>query len=205
MSTDKPAISGKGARDVDFPSARREHRRSDRRNGAGLISCCIRSRSHRRKHCTGASSTSIARLPQDDGGFVFVVLRMAHLAEPLMKNGGTLFTKRQPDGGQKPQRHGGCEGGAGSCRALYRGRTRSQRHQGTCDFAGSAGDARGFGYSRIRRGDGQSPGHGAHAEPRKHRRCRCGDGVPGARSTARSSSRATSCISTAGITSSIEA
>ena len=51
-------------------------------------------------------------------------MRMAHLAEPLMKNGGTLFTIRQPDGGQKLQRHGGCEGGAGSCRALYRGRTR---------------------------------------------------------------------------------
>jgi enoyl-[acyl-carrier protein] reductase I len=43
-------------------------------------------------------------------------LRMAHLAEPLMRKGGTLFTitLRQPNGGEELQHHGRRQSGAGS-------------------------------------------------------------------------------------------
>ena len=47
-------------------------------------------------------------------------MRMAHLAEPLMKNGGTHVHHdllRQPDGGGELQYHGRGEGGAGSRRS----------------------------------------------------------------------------------------
>ena len=46
-------------------------------------------------------------------------IRMAHLAEPLMRKGGTLFTMtllRQPDGGEELQHHGRRQGGAGDAR-----------------------------------------------------------------------------------------
>ena len=91
-------------------------------------------------------------------------MRMAHLAEPLMKNGGTLFTMTYYGSQmvvQELQHHGRCEGGAGGRRPLYRGRTRPQGHPGARDFAGAAGDARGFRYSRVRRVDGQGADHGA--------------------------------------------
>jgi enoyl-[acyl-carrier protein] reductase I len=41
---------------------------------------------------------------------------MAHLAEPLMRKGGTLFTitLRQPNGGEELQHHGRRQSGAGS-------------------------------------------------------------------------------------------
>ena len=85
-------------------------------------------------------------------------IRMAHLAEPLMKNGGTHVHHdllRQPDGREELQHHGRREGGAGGCGALYRGRTRSEGHSRPRHLARPAGDARGVGHSRIRRADGQ--------------------------------------------------
>ena len=45
----------------------------------------------RRRRCTGAWSMSARRFPQDHGVSCWSFLRMAHLAEPLMKNGGTMF------------------------------------------------------------------------------------------------------------------
>jgi hypothetical protein len=49
---------------------------------------------------------------------------MAHRAEPLMKNGGTLFTMTYY-GSQMAvknlQHHGSCEGGPGGRRALHGG------------------------------------------------------------------------------------
>ena len=67
-------------------------------------------------------------------------IRMAHLAEPLMKNGGTMFTMTyygsQSD--RALQCHGGCESGDGSCRPLYRRRGRPQRYQSSRDLAGTA-------------------------------------------------------------------
>ena len=111
-------------------------------------------------------------------------MRMAHLAEPLMKNGGTLFTMTYYGSQMVVKNYnimGVAKAAPGSRRPLYRGRTRSQGHPGARDFAGAAGDARGFRNSRIRRVDGQGADHGARTEPREHRRRRCGDGVPGAR------------------------
>src|SRR5215831_3270909 len=52
----------------------------------------------------------------DGRGRLAATLRMAHLAEPLMRKGGTLFTitLRQPNGGEELQHHGRRQSGAGS-------------------------------------------------------------------------------------------
>ena len=55
-------------------------------------------------------------------------LRMAHLAEPLMKNGGTHIHHdllRQSDGGKELQHHGRREGRAGSVGSVCRRRARA--------------------------------------------------------------------------------
>ena len=54
-------------------------------------------------------------------------IRMAHLAEPLMKKRRHAVHHdllRQPDGGQELQHHGGRQGGAGERGALHRRRAR---------------------------------------------------------------------------------
>jgi enoyl-[acyl-carrier-protein] reductase (NADH) len=73
-------------------------------------------------------------------------LRMAHLAEPLMKNGGTMFTM-----------------------TYYRSGSRAQRHSSPRYLAGSARHASGFGNSGIRRAFGESAGEGADTKSRQHR------------------------------------
>ena len=111
-------------------------------------------------------------------------MRMAHLAEPLMKNGGTLFTMTYYGSQMVVKNYnimGVAKAGAGSRRPLYRGRTWSQGHPGARDFAGTVGDACSFRNSRVRRVDGQGAGHCACAESRQHRRRWCRDGFPGAR------------------------
>ena len=111
-------------------------------------------------------------------------MRMAHLAEPLMKNGGTLFTMTYY-GSQMVVKNYNIMGVAKAAprgrRPLYSGRTWSQGDPGARDFAGTAGDARSFRNSRVRRVDGQGADHCARAESRQHRRRWCSDGVPGAR------------------------
>jgi len=71
----------------------------------------------------------VVDVPQD--GFLTTMdvscwsfIRMAHLAEPLMKKRrGAIHDEllRQPDGGQKLQHHGSRKGGARMCCPVYRG------------------------------------------------------------------------------------
>ena len=85
-------------------------------------------------------------------------IRMAHLAEPLMKNGGTHVHHdllRQPDGGEELQHHGRRQGGAGMRGALHRGRARPEGHPRPRDLAGAARDARRLRHSGIRRAAGK--------------------------------------------------
>ena len=65
-------------------------------------------------------------------------IRMAHLAEPLMKNGGTLFTMTyygSPDGGGELQHHGRRQGRARVRGALHRRRARAEGHPRPRDLA----------------------------------------------------------------------
>ena len=111
-------------------------------------------------------------------------MRMAHLAEPLMKNGGTLFTMTYYGSQMVVKNYnvmGVAKAGLEAAVRYIAAELGPEGDSGTCDFAGAAGDAGGFGHSRVRRVDGQGADHGANAEPREHRRRRCGDGLSGAR------------------------
>jgi len=110
-------------------------------------------------------------------------MRMAHLAEPLMKNGGTLFTMTYY-GSQMVVKNYNIMGwqrlrSKPPCATLRPSLAR-KAFASTPSRPG-AGDARGVGDSGIRRTDGQGAVAGADAEPGEHRRCRKGDRLPGAR------------------------
>jgi enoyl-[acyl-carrier protein] reductase I len=77
-------------------------------------------------------------------------IRMAHLAEPLMTNGGTLFTMSYY-GSQMVVRNYNIMGGARECRALHGCRTGAKRHPCPCNLPGTARNTRRFRYSGIRR------------------------------------------------------
>jgi enoyl-[acyl-carrier protein] reductase I len=72
-------------------------------------------------------------------------MRMAHLAEPLMRKGGTLFTMTYY-GSQMVVKNYNIMGVAKA--ALE---TRPERHPRARHLAGTAGDAGGFGHPRVRR------------------------------------------------------
>jgi enoyl-[acyl-carrier protein] reductase I len=58
-------------------------------------------------------------------------MRMAHLAEPLMKNGGTIFTMTYYGSQMVVKNYnvmGVAKGGPRGCGALHRGRARPERH-----------------------------------------------------------------------------
>ena len=98
----KPHVEplGEGARRVDLRAARRGEagrtgsafRRASRRNGASWISWCIRSPRPRRRisraACSNCSADGFA-MAMDISVHSFI--RMARLAAPLMKDGGTMF------------------------------------------------------------------------------------------------------------------
>ncbi len=98
-------------------------------------------------------------------------LRMAHLAEPLMKKGGTIFTMTYYGSQMVVENYNimGVAKAALECAVRYVAvRSRAQGHSGSRHFAGSAGDARGLRNTRIRRPDGEGAGQGACAKPCQH-------------------------------------
>jgi enoyl-[acyl-carrier protein] reductase I len=95
-------------------------------------------------------------------------IRMAHLAEPLMKNGGTLFTMTYY-GSQMVVENYNVEGGAGMRRALSGGRTRAKGDQGACHLARCAGHACGLGDSGVRRAAGKDQVEVASPRAYRHR------------------------------------
>ena len=132
-------------------------------------------------------------------------IRMAHLAEPLMSKGGTLFTMtllRQPDGREELQHHGRCQGGAGVRGSLPRGRAWPQGHPRARHLAWTAGDARGFRNPRVRRSARQ--GEERRRLPAAWSASTTSASPPPSwRTTQRASSPAKRSMSTAAITSSI--
>ena len=91
-------------------------------------------------------------------------IRMAKLAEPLMKDGGTLSTMTYY-GSQMVVEHynmmGPVKAALEAVTSLSRGRTWAERHQGARDFARAAQDPRGVRHHRFRRTDRQGSGEGA--------------------------------------------
>ena len=208
--------AGARARGADRDAARRADasgrwRRcssASTRTGAGSISSSTPSPSRPRTRCAGASSTcrrtgSCTTMEVSCWSFI----RMAHLAEPLMKKGGTLFTMtllRQPDGGENYNIMGVAKAALESAGALHCGRARSERHPGARHLARPARDARRLRHSRIRRPARQGQGEGARPQPRQHRGRRYAP-LPSLPTTRPASSPARPSTSTAAITSSIEA
>ena len=96
---------------------------------------------------------------------VWSFLRMAHLAEPLMKNGGSLFTMTYY-GSQAVVENYNIMGVAKAALefggALRRRRAGAEGHPGPCDLAWAARDPRRLRHSGVRRaarkGEGQGPG-----------------------------------------------
>jgi len=111
-------------------------------------------------------------------------IRMAQLAEPLMKNGGSLFTMTYY-GSQKVVENYNIMGVA---KAALEGAVRymaaelgPKGHSRPCDFPGTARNARRVGHSGVRRASCQSGEEVARARAGRYRRCRGRDGVPRAR------------------------
>ncbi len=79
-------------------------------------------------------------------------MRMAHLAEPLMKNGGTLFTMTYYGSQMVVQNYnvmGVAKAALESAVRYIAAELGPKGHSGARDFSGATGDARGFGYPRI--------------------------------------------------------
>ena len=80
-------------------------------------------------------------------------IRMAHLAEPLMKNGGTLFTMTYYGSQMVVENYnimGVGQGRAGERGALHGSRTRSEGHPRARHLAGAARNARRVRHPRVR-------------------------------------------------------
>jgi enoyl-[acyl-carrier-protein] reductase (NADH) len=112
-------------------------------------------------------------------------IRMAHLAEPLMRKGGTLFTMTYYGSQMVVKNYNimGVAKGARGRGALYRRRARPEGHPRPRHLARAAGDSGRLGDSGIRRAARQGESQGTRAQPRQHRgrrrrhrlsRARCG-------------------------------
>ena len=102
-------------------------------------------------------------------------MRMAHLAEPLMKNGGTLFTMTYYGSQMVVENYNIMGVAKAALEAAVRyiaAELGPEGHPRPRDLAGAARHARRVGHPRIRRTDGQGAIQGAGAQPRQHRRCR---------------------------------
>ena len=101
-------------------------------------------------------------------------IRMAHLAEPLMRNGGTLYDDllRQPDGGEELQYRRRGKGRAGGIRALPRGRARAEGHSRARDFAGPARDRAASGIPEFDELLDKAKAKAPARSPGQYRRCR---------------------------------
>ena len=97
---------------------------------------------------------------------------MAKLAEPLMKDGGTLFTMTYYGSQMVVENYnimGPVKAALEVGDALYGGRARPEGNQGPRDFARSAQDARGLGDQRLRQALAEGAVESAVAQPRLHR------------------------------------
>ena len=111
-------------------------------------------------------------------------IRMAHLAEPLMKNGGTLFTMTYYGSQMVVENYNimGVAKAALECAVRYIAAELGPKGIRVHAISpGSAGDARGLRHPRIRRTDGEGAGEGAGAQPGQHRRRRRGGRLSRAR------------------------
>jgi enoyl-[acyl-carrier protein] reductase I len=111
-------------------------------------------------------------------------IRMAHLAEPLMRKGGTLFTMTYY-GSQMVVKNYNIMGVAkAALESAVRYMAAEQGHPRARDLAGTAGDTGGVRNPGIRRAARQGESEGAGAQPCQHRRCRHSHRVPRARRSA---------------------
>ena len=158
---------------------------ASRRNGASSISSCTPSPFRRRRRCRAASSTwsGTASSPPwtcRAGRFI----RMAHLAEPLMRNGGTLFTMTYY-GSQMVVKNYNIMGVAkAALESAVRYIAAELGPKGIRVHAISPGplrDPRGLRHPGVRRAARQGKGQSAGAQPGQHRRRRRRDRVPRAR------------------------
>ena len=88
-------------------------------------------------------------LPEDDGRLLLVLPPHGHLAEPLMQDGGTLFTMTYYGAQMVVENYnimGVAQGRAGKRRALCGGGTRPQGHPRPRDLARPAGHPRRLGH-----------------------------------------------------------
>jgi enoyl-[acyl-carrier-protein] reductase (NADH) len=100
-------------------------------------------------------------------------IRMAHLAEPLMRNGGTLFTMTYYGSQMVVKNYnimGVAKAALESAVRLPCRRAWTQGYPRTRDLAGPAGDPRRLRHSGIRYPTGQGEGESTGTEPRQRRR-----------------------------------
>jgi enoyl-[acyl-carrier protein] reductase I len=97
----------------------------------------IRSPSRRRRRCRAAWWTCRATASSTMDVSCWSFIRMAHLAEPLMKDGGTLLTMTYYGSQMVVENYNimGVKGGARILRALSRDRTRAEGHPRARDLA----------------------------------------------------------------------
>ncbi len=106
-------------------------------------------------------------------------IRMAKLAEPLMKHGGTLFTMTYYGSQMVVENYnimGPVKAALEFGDALHGRRARTQGHQGTRNLTGSTQDPCRFGDQRLRQATAKGAIEGADPQPRLDRRrrgCRC--------------------------------
>ena len=133
---------------------------------------------------------SIAFAPKDDlqgrvvdcskEGFLLAMelscwsfIRMAKLAEPLMKDGGTLFTMTYYGSQMVVENYnimGPVKAALEVGDALHGGRARPQGHQGARHLARPAQDPRRLGHERVRQASEEGASEGTIAQPRLDRR-----------------------------------
>jgi enoyl-[acyl-carrier protein] reductase I len=111
-------------------------------------------------------------------------LHMAHLAEPLMKNGGTLFTMTYYGSQMVVENYnimGVAKAALESAVRYVAAELGPKRIRVHAISPGPLATPRGVRHPRVRRIAGQGESQGAGAQPGQYRRCRHRDGVPGAR------------------------
>ena len=102
-------------------------------------------------------------------------IRMAHLAEPLMRKGGTLFTMTYYGSQMVVKNYnimGVAKAALESAVRYLAAELGPEGNSGPCHLSRTARDPRRFGHSGVRRLARQGESEGAGAQPREHRRCR---------------------------------
>jgi enoyl-[acyl-carrier protein] reductase I len=100
-------------------------------------------------------------------------IRMAHLAKPLMRQGGALFTMTYYGSQMVVKNYNVMDvaNAALESAVRYMAAELGPKASASTHLARAAGDAGGFGHLRVRRASRQSKGEGFGPQPRQHRRC----------------------------------